>query len=108
MTIRTLIKRLYCFIDVLDTTFTKVNNVVRLEVDIVKDGIFFPIDLAVELLCVVSMIFFSSRAASVSTPLHGTITGLLVDISVLTKRPVKHLGFLKATTGGSGKILYNF
>ena len=67
MTIRTLIKRLYCVIDVLDTTFKKVNNVVRLEVDIVKDGIFFPIDLAVELLCVVSMIFFKSCSVCLYT-----------------------------------------
>jgi hypothetical protein len=44
MTIRTFIKRLYCFIDVLDTTFKKVNCVVRFEVDIVKHGIFFPTD----------------------------------------------------------------
>jgi hypothetical protein len=35
-----------------------------------------------------------------------TITGLLVDISVLTKRYVTVLGFLKATTGVSAKILY--
>jgi len=108
MTIRTFINRLYCFIDVLVTTFKHVNCVVRLEVDIVKYGIFFTIDLAVELLCVVSMIFFQviqCRAASVSTStrLHCTITGLLVDISAL-KEASKTLGFLKATTGGSGKV----
>ena len=49
MTLCTLNKRLCCFIDLLDTTFRKVNCVVRLEVDIVKNGIFFPIDLIVEL-----------------------------------------------------------
>jgi hypothetical protein len=55
MTILTFIKRLYCFIDVLDTTFKKVKYIVRLEVDIVEYGIFFNIDPAVELLCVVPM-----------------------------------------------------
>jgi hypothetical protein len=35
----------------MDTTFKKVNCIVRLEVDIVKHGIFFPTDPVVELLC---------------------------------------------------------
>ena len=68
MTICTLIKWLCCFIDVLDTTFKKVNCIIRLEVDVVKHGIFSTIDLAVELLCVIFMFLFSSRAASISTP----------------------------------------
>jgi len=80
MTIRTFINRLYCFIDVLVTTFKNVNCVVRLEVDIVKYGIFFTIDLAVELLCVVSMIFFKSFSVvqRLSLPLRVCIVQSLV------------------------------
>jgi len=37
-------------------------------------------------------------------PLHYPIFGVLVDVSGLTKT-FKLLGFLKATTGGSGQIL---
>ena len=111
MTIQTFIKQLYCFIDVLVptyTTFQKVKWVVGFAVDIAKDCIFSPTpsspsDPAVELCC---FHVFASHAESI--PLHCPIPGLLVDISALTKRSFKLLGFLKTATGGFWKILCKF
>ena len=70
-------------------------NMEGFEVDIVKHGIFFPTDPAVELLCVVSI--FCKRC---------NVYSYALCISALTKRPLKLLDFLKATHSVSGNILY--
>ena len=92
MTIRTFIKRLYCFIDVLDTTFRKVNCVVRLEVDIVKHSIFFPTDTAIELLCAVSIF-----ARCIPIPFAFPNPSLLVDISS-NQEALKTFGYSEGHT----------
>ena len=86
MTIHTFIKRLDCFTVLLeptDTTFQKVNCVVRFEVDIAKTYIFFPSDPALELPCCFHVLQVMQRLSPHS--LHCPIPSLLVNTTALSK-----------------------
>ena len=86
MTIHTFIKRLDCFTVLLeptDTTFQKVNCVVRFEVDIAKTYIFFPSDPALELPCCFHVLQVMQRLSPHS--LHCPIPSLLVNTIALSK-----------------------
>ena len=98
-------KLLFSFSDVLKTTnctFQEVDNIFCLAVGIAVYDDFFSCMCAAEFGCALDV--FARHTSSRITFLTLTIVG---EMSALTKMSFKLLGFLKAKTGGSLKILHS-
>ena len=102
-------KLLFNFSDVVKTTnctFQEVDTIFRLVVGIAVYDEFFSCMCTTEFLCALDV--YARHTSSRITFVALTIVGRSGEMSALTKISLKLLGFLKAKTGGSLKILHNY